>query len=187
VGYRLLALIGLLVGCTSGGSISGPMTFHPDASCPVTIQSFVPADGVHVDVGTPVTYATNPPSSGQHYPIWATWGDHTTPVPRPYYVHNMEHGGVVLLYKCTDAASCTNAENFLKSVMDAAPADPSCTAPTRSRILVTRDDVIPSPFAAAAWGWTYVSDCPDMGSLLDFVKAHEAKGPEDLCANGSYQ
>jgi hypothetical protein len=167
--------------------MSGDMTFHPDASCPVTIQSVTPPAAQHLAEGTAITWPTNPPSGGPHYPVWATWTVHASPVPRGYYVHNEEHGGVVLLYKCTDAMSCTNAENFLKSVMDAAPIDPSCTPPTRSRILVTRDDAIPTPFAAAAWGWTYVSDCPDMASLLDFVKAHEAKGPEDLCANGSYQ
>ena len=187
MGDRLPALIllGLVACTTSSNGGSGP--FHPDASCPVTIENPVVSSESHLDVGTMITYPNNPPAGGNHYPVWATWGVHANPVPRPYYVHNMEHGGVVLLYKCTDAASCTSAETFLKSVMDAIKTDTNCAPPTRVRIVITRDDAIPTPFAASAWGWTYVSDCPDSPSLLDFVRTHYAHGPEDTCADGAFQ
>jgi hypothetical protein len=190
VGHRLLALIALgainAAACTTTPGKTGNGPFHPDASCPVTIENPAVASSPHVDVGTKVDYATNPPSSGPHYPIWATWGVHATPVPRSYYVHNMEHGGVILQYKCTDAASCASAEAFLKGVMDKLQTDKSCAPPVRVRVVITKDDAIPTPISASAWGWTYVSDCPDAPSLLDFVQTHYGQGPEDLCGEGTF-
>src|SRR6185436_18240174 len=54
----------------------------------------------HVNVGTSVTYETNPPSYGPHYPVWAHWDRSYGPdvLARPYWVHNLEHGGVVFLW-----------------------------------------------------------------------------------------
>lgn len=192
MGYRLPALIALgAIACNSGPS-SGQAgailsELHPDASCPVTIRNVTLAAAQHLDVGTTIDYPTNPPAGGPHYPVWATWGVHANPVPRPYYVHNLEHGGVVFQYKCTDAASCTSAEATMKSVMDQIQTDTTCAPPVRVRIVITRDDAIPTPFAASAWGWTYTSDCADAASLLDFARTHYGHGPEDVCADGAFQ
>jgi hypothetical protein len=131
-------------------------------------------------------YASNPPSSGAHYPRWASWGTHADPVPPPYFVHNLEHGGIVLLYKCGDAACAEASRKFLESVAATLPTDPSCTPPVRVRVVIAPDATIPAPLAAAAWGWTYTSACADMQTLVDFVRAHYGQGPEDTCANGSY-
>lgn len=182
MGHRLFALSALALACCTSGGKKTP--YHPDASCLVTIDAPAIAAAKHVDIGTPVTYSSNPPAGGPHYPAWVTWGVHTTPVARPYYVHNMEHGGVVLLYKCDDAGTCAASEAFLKSVMDAVQTDPSCMSPVRVRVVITRDDAISTPFAAAAWGWTYTAECADMASLLDFIKERYGHGPEDECAEG---
>ncbi len=187
MGHRLLALTALFAAACTNNSTGTKTPYHPDASCPVTIDAPVTLAAKHVDVGTAVTYASNPPAGGPHYPVWATWGVHTTLVPRPYYVHNLEHGGVVLLYKCDDAGTCASSEAFLKSVMAAMQTDTSCQPPVRVRVVITKDDAIPTPFAAAAWGWTYAAECADMGSLLDFVKEHYGHGPENLCNDGQFQ
>src|SRR5258708_2170075 len=69
---------------------------YPDASCPVTIDSPPLLPGIHEGEGTAILWDSNPPSSGAHYPIWAAFQEYTTPVPRGYYVHDLEHGAVVL-------------------------------------------------------------------------------------------
>ena len=199
---RLLALVlaptpvalALAAGCgtaTDGaafdaGHLDGP--YHPDASCLVTIDTPAFGAATHIDEGTPITYASNPPAGGPHYPRWARFGAHDDVVPRPYYVHDMEHGAVVLLYKCdADAGSCAaQAKAFLSQVVAALPNDPACAPDVRVRTVTTADPLIPTPFAAAAWGWTYTSACADLPSLVDFVKAHYAHAPEDECANGTY-
>jgi hypothetical protein len=47
----------------------------------------------------PQHYADNPPASGTHYPVPLDWGIYTTPQPDEKWVHNLEHGHIVILYK----------------------------------------------------------------------------------------
>jgi len=177
----LSPLLAPLLACTSQ---NGP--FHPHASCFVTIDQPSIGAANHIAEGTPINYPTNPPAGGPHYPRWATWGTHAMPIPQPYFVHNLEHGGVVFLYKCSDAQCTQSAQSFLEQVAAAIPTDSSCTPPVRVRVVIAPDATIPTPFAAAAWGFAYTAACADMPTLVDFAKTHYGHGPEDLCADGSY-
>lgn len=167
--------------------------YHPDASCLVTIDTPPIGAAAHLDEGTPITYGSNPPCGGPHYPRWAMYGAYTAPIPPPYWVHDLEHGAIVLLYKCApdaglpDGGSCeAAAQAFLAQVVAALPTDPGCTPDVRVRTVLTPDPDLATPYAAAAWGWTYTAACADLGSLVDFARQRYAKGPEDTCANGSY-
>jgi hypothetical protein len=176
---------------------------HPEASCLVTIESPPLLPACHVDFdadfdtvecyeGGPVGWDSNPPSSGPHYPIWAAYQAYTSPVPRGYYLHDEEHGAVVLLYKCADAgeAGCPDAAAALQAVSDSLPDDPLCTsleAGVRVRTVITPDPLIDVPVAAAAWGWTYKAECVDLPTLKAFAAAHYAMGTEDFCSNGTTQ
>ena len=82
--------------------IDGPVTVPGPCEISVDAPAFLPA--VHVAIGTHVEYDSNPPSSGPHYPVWAAFQTWPTVLQREYYVHDMEHGAVVLLYKCDHAA-----------------------------------------------------------------------------------
>jgi Protein of unknown function (DUF3105) len=166
-----------------------PAPIHPDASCAVTIDTPVLLASPHVAIGTPVEYDSNPPSSGPHYPIWAAFQEFMTPVDRRYYVHDLEHGAVVLLYKCDDAAGCPDVVQGMRDLVASLGDDPLCDKSTgpRVRIVITPDPLIPTTVAAAAWGWTYTADCFDLPSLKAFVLAHYGQGTEMLCANGQTQ
>ena len=65
------------------------------------------AGGGHVRTGTKVTYTYCPPASGRHYeqpaaPIPArVYGPDDAVIPQGW-VHNLEHGGLVILYKGVD-------------------------------------------------------------------------------------
>jgi uncharacterized protein DUF3105 len=57
--------------------------------------------GVHTvttPTGTSPLWNTNPPTSGPHYEIPAVWGEYTTPLNLAQLVHNLEHGGIYILY-----------------------------------------------------------------------------------------
>jgi hypothetical protein len=54
----------------------------------------------HVQQGTPIPYEDSPPTSGPHWPIVAKWGVYSEEVAAEVFVHNLEHGGVVILYRC---------------------------------------------------------------------------------------
>ena len=61
----------------------------------------IPDEGrKHVEEGSDVLYEANPPASGDHYPIWSPYGIFREPVSPGYWVHNLEHGAIVLLYSC---------------------------------------------------------------------------------------
>lgn len=171
-----------------GGPTDG--AFFPDASCFVEIDSPPLMDAVHVPIGTSIEWDSNPPSSGPHFPIWAAYQAYTTPVPRGYYVHDEEHGGVVLLYTCSDPAGCPQVAAALQSVSDSLPDDPLCTGAgegVRVRTVITPDPLLDVPVAAAAWGWVYRAQCVDLPTLKAFAQQHYGQGPEVLCANGTTQ
>lgn len=157
--------------------------YHPDASCPVTIESPELLKAVHVPEGTNITtWNSNPPSSGDHYPVWAAFREYTAPVPRPYLVHDLEHGAVLLLYKCDQP--CPAIVDELRKIKDALPADPMCAPETRVRVILAPDPQLDVPVAAAAWGWTYKAQCVDAPTLGQFVRDHYAQGPENTCGQG---
>lgn len=137
---------------------------------------------LHVPEGTAITYCTNPPSSGPHYPVWADFQEYEAPIEAPYLVHSLEHGAVILQYRCEGA--CPDVAAQLRAVRDAVPIDPLCFAPTRARIILVPNPALTTPVAASAWGATYHADCVDAPSLSAFIQAHYAKGPENLCAPG---
>jgi hypothetical protein len=159
-----------------------PAPQKPAAACDVQIASPPVPSYTHVPEGTQITYCTNPPSGGSHYPIWADFQEYTKPVDWPYLVHSMEHGAVVLLYKC-DAQGCPAILDAFHKVRDEAPADPLCAQGTK-RIVIAPSPTIPTAVAAAAWGKTYTAPCVDLPTLSAFVRDNYGKGPEDLCAPG---
>lgn len=155
-----------------------------DAGC-IPQLAMPPIDpSPHVPEGTVVAYDSNPPSSGPHYPIWADFREYPTPVEDGYLVHSMEHGAVLLLYKC--ATPCDDLVAQLRALRDAVPTDPLCDASQGERVRVI---LAPRPsndvmIAAAAWGNTYRADCFDGASLAQFIAAHYAQGPENFCSPG---
>ncbi len=172
-----------------GGSDDGAAAdvWYPDASCFVEIEEPPLLSREHVPIGTVVQYDSNPPSSGPHYPIWAAYQAYTTPVPREYYVHDLEHGAIVLVYNCPDAGGCPDVAAALQKVSDSLPDDPLCTSAgegVRVRTVITPDPLLDVPVAAAAWGWVYRAQCVDLPTLEAFAAAHYGQGPEDFCSNG---
>jgi len=64
-----------------------------------------------------------------HYPVWLRYEVYTTPMARGYWVHNLEHGWIVLLHRRDAPASVvTDLTNAYRSL----PADPSAAMPARS-------------------------------------------------------
>lgn len=160
-----------------------PAPIHPDASCPVTIDTPELLPASHVPEDTNPQYSSNPPSSGPHYPIWANYQEFQTPVKPGYLVHSEEHGGVLLLYKC-DGAACGPIQEGLRKIRDDVPTDPTCDPTIRVRVVIAPDPDLDVPVAAATWGWTYKADCLDVPTLEAFAKDHYGQGTEDTCAMG---
>ena len=201
-GFFLLAVVGSACGgstddAASTSSSSGsstvdagidrarlPAPLHPDASCPVTIETPELLPGIHVPEGTAITYSSNPPSSGTHYPIWANFQEYFAPVDDGYLVHDLEHGAILLLYKCDTESSCEAVTDIFHQVRDSIPTDPLCDPDIRVRVVIAPYPKMDVPVAAVAWGWLYTAQCADLPTLKDFANAHYRQGTEDLCAPG---
>jgi len=145
-----------------------------------------------------VGYATNPPSTGNHYPLWAAFGVYDRPVPRGFWVHDLEHGAVVITYNCSDCAADVEAA---KAFIEQLPVDSSCAGASggtgaKRRIVLTPDPLLDVRFAASAWqgpasddggvgtGFTLRASCFDVDAFGAFVTAHYARGPENFCTDG---
>lgn len=155
-----------------GGACDGALTVEMNTS------------GEHVPTGTQIDWTHNPPASGPHFDFWAAWDRQYTALPRGHYVHNAEHGGIILLYNCDPA--CPDVVDALLGVARAMPADPMCVAPVTKRVIVTSDPLLPEgvQVAAVAWNHAYTASCFD-DYVATFAAEHYAKAPEDVCANGA--
>jgi hypothetical protein len=145
----------------------------------------------HISAPWPASaYNSSPPSSGGHCAEWSSYGvayDEAAPLPACYFLHNLEHGAVVLLYNCPEG--CPEVVAELEALVASPPQDPNCAA---SRILLTPYAEMDAKVAAAAWGFTWTSDCLEgdaIDSLRAFVEAHQGTrgdAPEPrVCVDGA--
>jgi hypothetical protein len=177
VAVRTAVLALVLLSAACGGPSGFPCSGGADCAqrCGPGVDA-PPLEGqTHVSVGTKVRYAANPPASGSHYPFWRQpWEMYATQVPREEWVHNLEHGGIVLLYNCP--TPCPD-------VVDALTAIRLGRQPDRFnaiRILGTPDLEMPRRVAAVAWGWRWQGDSVDADAIECFIDARYDRGPESL-------
>lgn len=174
---------GLLWGpACSGNDTTAGASGAPACAAVTEQQPFV--EGVHVDACTPLEHATNPPSSGNHYPAWADFGVYDFPLPRGYWVHNLEHGAVVVTYNCPQGC----AEELADAKAWLAQLAPDATCPAGpTRILLVPDPLLDVPWAASAWGFTLRAECFDADTFTTFFVDHAggSLAPEAaLCGTG---
>jgi hypothetical protein len=177
------ALTGALAGCLLGlaatacGGGSNPATSSGGA---LTMVRQVPNEGWdHVVEGAVVNYRNNPPASGPHYPSWARYQEFTVAVARGYWVHNLEHGAVVFLYRPDAPAATVGA---LRDAFRSVPADPQCG---HGRALMTPDSALPRAIAVVAADWVLESDVVEPSVIRDFVLARRNRAPENVCDHGT--
>jgi hypothetical protein len=132
----------------------------------------VPSQG-HVDPPTRVTYRDNPPASGQHYPNTADYGFHSEEVQPENWVHNLEHGGIVILYNCPE--DCPDMKDSLQQLYNEAPQSKAFHT---VKMVITSYPNLQSKVMAVAWGWQLSLDNFDKDKLLQFYQRHVDQGPE---------
>lgn len=151
----------------------------------------------HVPVGSSVKYEFCPPASGNHYfqsllgPIPAkVYGPNEKTLPEGW-VHNLEHGALVLLYKCsgTNAGDgCSDgAQNTMKQLFTNWPASPVCGVP-QGLIgpVITRFEDMAYPYAALVWDEILPMQTLDTNQVLTFYQQEgERLNPEPQCTPGA--
>ena len=87
------------------------------AGCTVQAVKSLPSNdhSITVPTGTSKKWNTDPPTSGPHYAQWVVWGAYTDPVNLGQVVHNLEHGGIYILYgKNVPQATVERAADVLR-------------------------------------------------------------------------
>jgi hypothetical protein len=200
VAVALLAVGAFAFFTTSTAGYSCSIRWEPGAT-PTTAPSATPNLGYfqddmghnHVAVGAPVKYAFCPPASGNHYNSAGIAG----PIPARLYtpsekkvpqnwVHNLEHGALVLLYKCGGTADPCSAsgQTALGALLTDFPISPICKIPplTLSPVIARFDDM-DFPYAALVWDEVLPLQTLDLAQVKAFFLQHAEKlNPEKLCA-----
>ncbi len=159
--HRLIPL-GLLVTALLAACATVPT---PPESPPAPVEIAHPDMGhEHIPVpGFPHTpYNSNPPSSGAHTAYTGPWGVHQAPLAPEIWLHNLEHGGVVINYRCDGA--CPELVEGLKAV-----------AGQHALIIITPAPYLNHRVALAAWGHTLSFDVlngPAKAAAMAFIERH---------------
>ncbi len=189
----------VVLGCGTSAK-DPPAAFDLDASTDLGALSACPSEGEcrhdllpadHVANLKGVVHNSNPPSSGNHC---GSWGQYAVfgpprPLPRCNYIHNLEHGAVVLLYNCP--GGCPDVVSDLRALIAAATDPDGCA---KKRFILTPDADLDTKVAAAAWGFTWRSatlDAAARTSLATFMAAHiGSRGLSEearVCSDGSVE
>lgn len=144
----------------------------------------------HVDVGTVVTYQYCAPASGSHYakagegPIAPRlYGPDDAVIPQNW-VHNLEHGALVVLYKGSSAGATPAGQQQLQAFYDSFPNSPVCNIEkgTTQGPVIARFDQMATDYSAIVWGRVLPLTTLDTNAILDFYAAWgEKTNPEQQC------
>ena len=126
-------------------------------------------------------YTNCPPASGSHYNNPTVQG----PIaPRLYgpddftepqgWIHNLEHGALVVLYEC-DGDACTDAgQQRLQDLFRSVPNSPICNLPPGQQYgpgpVIARFDEMAWPYAAMVWDRVLPLQTLDTAQILAFYQ-----------------
>jgi Protein of unknown function (DUF3105) len=165
-------------GCTTLSTPAPAESVGPNET-PLLGQAQPDMGRSHINPGTVQTYTYCPPASGFHVNS-AGLG----PIPPRYYgpddatepegwIHNMEHGGLIVLYSCSggcpDDATLQKLSDFANPATF--PISPVCKIPPGVvGPVVARFDDMKTKFAAMVWDRIYLTDTFDPAQVLTFYQ-----------------
>jgi len=120
----------------------------------------------HFCMNQVIKYNTTVPTHGDHRPIWPKFGEYRF-VPVQRWLHNIEHGAVVMLYHpCTHPATVDKLRRIVKGCIRKHVITPYTNLPEDR------------PLALVAWGCRMLMSDVDPDQVKQFIKSYGLKGPE---------
>jgi hypothetical protein len=147
----------------------------------------------HIPAGEFVRYTFCPPASGSHInqtgegPVQARFYGPDDAVGPQGWIHNLEHGSLVVLYKCENGACDDAIQTQLKQFASDFPPSPVCQV-ARGKIgpVIARFEQMPANYAALVWGRVLYLDTLDTDEILRFyAEEGERTNPEPQCSGAS--
>jgi hypothetical protein len=173
----IVLLIVAIFGLRQAGVLSPGPAASTGSPAPTigTIDPQDPARGVkeadqghnHVNPGTPVTYTgALPPSSGNHWPQPAApvkAGIYDTQIPFEATTHNLEHGGIVIVYNGLSVGELAQLKQFVTDTLK--------TKYTKV-LLEPYTGLQGAKVTLVAWDWRLNLQSVDATSMLKFITVH---------------
>jgi hypothetical protein len=126
-------------------------------------------------VSRPQRYLYCPPASGNHIsavgqgPIAPRVYKPDDNVGPPNWVHNLEHGGLVVLYRNDSPGATTEGQQAFRQFFDTFPASPICKIPSgQISPVIARFDSMPHLYAVLVWDRVLYLDSWDPAIALRF-------------------
>ena len=149
-----------------------------------TVGQEIPDEGTanHIDPSTTWTYKFYPPTSGPHYAVPgsapAPWQTVDTLVDGQF-VHNLEHGGIAILYNCPSGNDCATLKNQLENyVKNLAPIEPQFQEV--KMVMTPYSRGMQQRVALVAWHYVDFLDGYNQDEITHFYENHVNKGPEHI-------
>jgi hypothetical protein len=142
--------------------------------------------------GNPARYALCPPASGPHLdgsggPIQPRlYGPDDVVLPQGW-IHNLEHGGIVILYRGGEGSEAITeaGQEKLRQLYATFPNSPICGFPPSQRVagvVVTRFDEMATPYAALVWDRVLPLETLDADAIYEFWRTEgERTNSEKYC------
>ena len=144
--------------------------------------------GATHQAGPPFVYTYCTPASGNHYaaqglgPIQPRVYKPSDKVGPPNWVHNLEHGALVVLYRSDSPGATADGQAAFNDFYSTFPPSPICKVPKGAiSPVIAAFDQMPHPYAALVWGRVLYMDTWDPDLVLRFY----ATESERLDANGT--
>lgn len=168
-----VAIVGMLT-YVIVDQLNAPAAPEDDASTSLPGAYFPELGRAHFDPGEVYNdYSSNPPTSGPHASSPAPWGISENPIPKETLIHNMEHGGVLVLYNCADG--CPDAVASLSDYTTERLND-------GDSIVMAPYPSMDAQFALVSWTRLDTFDELDMDRVDRFVDEHLCRyDPENVC------
>jgi len=130
----------------------------------------------HIPAGAPLGNKHQPPSSGNHYATPVPPGTYPTAQPAGNWVHSLEHGYIVVVYRCS-GAECADLNSQAKTIMATLPKDAKYG---EVKFVATPYQTMTPKIAVLAWDKEQDMDLMDQGLISAFYKQYIDHGREDL-------
>ncbi len=111
----------------------------------------------------------NPPLGGDHCPTWLNCRQWTTPQPKCNWIHNLEHGALVIAYHCS------NCDALVQSLEDYRAA--------HTDALLTPDPELPDKVAVMVWGFGWLGDGFDPAAFDEVASHQNEESPEHIACS----
>jgi hypothetical protein len=109
-----------------------------------------------------------PPAGGPHCGSWLPCRVWATAQNRCEWIHNLEHGHMVMAYNCP--SGCDDVVQALTAFHQSLPSP--------KRAMVTPDPSLKSKVAAMVWGYTWAGDSVDTAMLEAVRSVQDQDAPE---------